>query len=204
MRTKRTKAELLQLLADQRAALAASCQSYDKGNEWEAARIANSIFTLVHDGGSIISILSQLGIRGSLRFISSGHGDEPNNAMAGIPLVGFSLQRDGGSKTVPLCALGLERDRKAQFPNWWAKELIYQDDQFQLTRRRLVFSLRHQDGGSHVGELTDEAYIRLKTKEIGFVRFNDEPMVAMYALTATMRQIAWEVTKTLDDYGSIQ
>jgi hypothetical protein len=205
--TKRSRAELIQLLAEQRLALAASCESYDKGNDWEAARLATTIFTLVHDGGSINSVLTQLGVRGSLRFFSSGTEVNPKTLTASAPLVMFRAQlaATAKSKAVPLLDGGPPGlTRRTQFSTWWAQESIYKDGQSELTRRRLIFALRHQDGGGHVGELTDEAYVRLKTQAICLLQVNDEPDVPMYALTATMRQIAWELTKTLDDYGPIQ
>src|SRR5437762_898155 len=42
VRSKRPTAELVRLLKEQRHALAASCENYDKGNEWEAQRLATS------------------------------------------------------------------------------------------------------------------------------------------------------------------
>src|SRR5258708_10006160 len=59
----RPRAELIELLKHHRQALAASCTSYDSGNEWEAARLATTVFTLVHDGGSIISLLTRPRLR---------------------------------------------------------------------------------------------------------------------------------------------
>jgi hypothetical protein len=69
---KESKAELVQLLNEHRQALAASCEAYDGGHEWEAARLATTTFTLVHDRGAIRSLLTQLGLKASLRFVSSG------------------------------------------------------------------------------------------------------------------------------------
>lgn len=57
---KRPREELIGLLKGQRGALAASCKGFDAGEEWEAERLATTIFTLVHDGGPIFSLLGQL------------------------------------------------------------------------------------------------------------------------------------------------
>jgi hypothetical protein len=196
--SKRTREELIELLAEQRSALAASCQNYDGGNEWEAARLATTIFTLLHDGGP------QLGVRGSLRFASTAWPPvDPENLITETPLVMMRLT-DGGAKYLPKCGEGPFAPRRLQFPHWSADELIYRDGSFQLSRRRLVFALRHQEGGSHIGELTDEAYIRFKTKAIwSFGRGVGPPEPVYGAVAATMRQLAWEVMETLTQLGEV-
>jgi hypothetical protein len=204
----RPRAELIQALTEQRAALASSCEGFDSGKEWEAARLATTIFTLVHDGGSIVSLLSQLGIRGSLRFVSSGMLI-PGNLLNEHPLVGIQMNNDPvpSIKALPLCT-GMPPEeipiRHTQFPHWWAEELIFRQQGVELTRRRLVFALRHQDGGGHVGELTDPSYVRIKTSPVWIGQISGQPDEPLYAMTGSVRQIAWEITKTLDDYGPVQ
>jgi hypothetical protein len=69
----RPREEVLDALNQQREALIASCKSYDEGNRWEALRLATAVYIIVHDGGrNSKSILTQLGLRGSLRFVGSG------------------------------------------------------------------------------------------------------------------------------------
>jgi hypothetical protein len=73
-----------------------------------------------------------------------------------------------------------------------------------LTRRRLVFALRHQDGGGHVGTLTDDAYVRLKAGGGWFGGVSDRPPEPLInGVTATMRQVGWEVTETLKMLGDV-
>jgi hypothetical protein len=94
--------------------------------------------------------------------------------------------------------------KMAQFESWWSKEDIYDSGGMHLTRRRLVFALRHQDGGSHVGELTDPAYVRLKAGA-GFSgnATDGSARQLVEAANATMRQVAWEVTETLKELGEV-
>lgn len=212
MRPKRPRAELIQLLADQRRALEASCEAYDAGKEWEAARLATAIFTLVHDGGSITSLLTQLGLRASLRFLSSGRYEHPEDGakvlLESPPLVSLRAKDDGTFECIPKFALRRPVVKPVQFETWWAKESVYRahdvSGELDLTRRRLIFSLRHQDGGGHVGELTDDLYVRLK-RGAGWLSGKDlnslEPLAL--AAAATMRQVAWEVVETLTGLGEI-
>lgn len=211
MRAKRPRGELIQLLSEQRQALAASCEGYDKGNEWEAARLATAVFTLVHDGGSIVSLLTQLGLRSGLRFVSTGRYPSPPNmevAFSSPPLTGF-MGGLGGMRCVPRFVGGKDPPPTlVRFETWWTKEDVERSHSAgapQLTRRRLVFALRHQDGGSHVGELTDSAYVRLKAGAGMFGNSADgSPRAMIEAASAAMRQMAWEVTETLEQLGEIK
>jgi hypothetical protein len=95
-----------------------------------------------------------------------------------------------------------------QFPTWWEKEFIFRDgDRYQLTRRALVFSLRNQDGGSHVdARLTDEAYVRFSKENIStpVAVFSDLQHKAILGdEQASMRQVAWELLKSLDTLGEV-
>jgi len=198
----RPRAELIELLKHHRQALAASCTSYDSGNEWEAARLATTVFTLVHDGGSIISLLTRLGLRASLKFISSSHEINPKNLLADTPLIMMKMTTGQHANYLPTLGDVPFSTGPIQFPKWWEKELIYRDGNFDLTRRRLIFALRHQDGGGHVGDLTDTAYVRLKTEAIWYSQVGENPPQPIYgAVAATMRQVAWEVTETLKAVG---
>jgi hypothetical protein len=112
-------------------------------------------------------------------------------------------------RCVPQFTLGhVEPPTIVQFETWWTKEDIektHPSGAPELTRRRLVFALRHQDGGSHVGELTDSAYVRLKAGAGMFGNSADgTPRAMIEAASAAMRQIAWEVTETLEQLGEVK
>ncbi len=47
----RTRAETKAALQDQLKMIAASCGAYDKGEKWEATRLAVSVYVVVHDRG---------------------------------------------------------------------------------------------------------------------------------------------------------
>jgi len=213
VRAKRPRAELVQLLVEQQQALASSCEGYDKGNEWEGPRLATAIYTLVHDGGSITSLLTQLGLRSGLKFVCTGRDNPfPNMqfAYSSPPLIGF-VGTPTGMRFVPQCTLGLPTPPAtlAQFDAWWTKESIFDEPKrsggTDLTRRRLVFALRHQDGGGHIGELTDDSYVRLKAGAGVSTSIKGGPLRKMVeAANATMRQVAWEVTETLNQLGEVK
>jgi hypothetical protein len=200
---KRSKEELLTSLQVQLKAIDASCRAYDDGDKWEAIRLANSAYILLHDGGKKVrSILTQLGIRAPIRFVASGHPNHPGNKVRELTLLMIQIGPEG-AKHIPRLDQGPTPPRLVQFHTWWENEKIYRDpDGFFLNRRRLVWALRDQEGGAHLdAEVTDPAYIRLsRDRRRAFVAIengNERPM--MEAELATMRQVAWELQRTLTD-----
>jgi hypothetical protein len=114
----------------------------------------------------------------------------------------------GGIRFVPRFSLEVPLDPPTyvQFSTWWVKESIYTvpGGAGELSRRRMVFALRHQDGGGHIGQLTDDLYVRLKAGGGYFTSGPNGASIPMpAAIPATMRQIAWEVEETLKEIGEI-
>jgi hypothetical protein len=205
-KSKRPREELLHLLKGQIRALEASAKNFDAGEEWESGRLATTIFNLVHDGGPIISLLSQLEVKDSLKFVSSGRMPQiygipaPTVATPSLLIVRMDSK---GARFVPKLGDGPPTYKSLPFEHWWKNELIYQEvASGQLNRMRLVYALRHQDGGSHIGALTDEIYVHLKKGASWQLTHSDgksEPVSNLVA--ASMRQVAWEVTETLKQLG---
>ncbi|MGY3130882.1 hypothetical protein ACVWZM_001564 [Bradyrhizobium sp. USDA 4501] len=205
---KRPRDELIQKFKNQVKALDASAASYDAGEHWEAERLSSAVFTLVYDHGSIASLLSQLGVKDELGFVSSGgvntrHGlGAPDIAFPSLLIFeagpggrGFVPQLGDG----PRLGSGPPDYSRIPFEDWWKNQLIYlQKVGGQLNRERLVCSFRHRDGGGHVGALSDGTYIHLKEGSGWQYHHDDgrvEPMPNI--IPALMRQVAWEVRQTL-------
>jgi hypothetical protein len=126
----RTPEETQKAFEAQYKAIQSSCKAYDSGETWEAMRIATAVHTLVHDHGkNYVSILTRMGIRGSLRFMSSGRvrGD---GELAWSPLVRAKMA-DSGNEYEPMLGLGPQESRNnvwtheyIQFHQWWEKEVL--------------------------------------------------------------------------------
>ncbi len=201
MSWQKSKDEILVALKNQILALVASSNSFDAGNAWEAARIAAIVHILVHDSGRTKSLLTQLGVRGSARFVSSGSLHRPGNLLRHEQLIAFRLDASGG-KYIPLLSSGPHQSRDVQFHTWWEKEHIFAYPKGNyLTRKRLVFSMRNQDGGAHSDTaLTDAEYARLSRTEkdnwIISIGGGEERVTGAHL--AAMRQIGWEIEQTID------
>lgn len=198
----RPRAELIAQLANQRKALGASAENYDRGEKWEAQRLATTVYTLVHDGGrNSQSILTQIGIRGSLRFISSGRPVDHRNLADEHPLV---MMQIGGENSgyVPRLGESSNENRNVQFDRWWTSDLIYRSREKTLSRRELVFALRDKEGGSHFDpQLNDDGYLAMTRDATRgwYVTTDNGPSARLLGLElASMRQVAWELIESLN------
>ena len=203
----RTRHETVDALETQLLALRASCDSYDRGNKWEAMRLASSVYIMLHDGGKRNkSILTQLGIRDKIRYISSARPIDPRNLMSEHSLVGLHFVKDAAGARAEYIPM-LEKSmlfvslREEPLSRWFAEGIVRDASRRILTRKNLIYSLRDQDGGSHFDEeLTDDAYIGIsRDNSMGMHVFDgakSEP-VSPFPHLASMRQVAWEIDRTI-------
>lgn len=207
---KKSQSDLLAALAEERAAIRNSCVNYDAGQLWEAKRLASSVYKLVKDGkGNNKSLLGQLNLNPKLKYITSSKGIK-DGVWPKLPLVNLFMG-DNCVSYIPIYInnFNAENIKRVSFSTWW-DEPIYQEmtgsslgylnrGRF-FSRKNLVHAMRDQDGGAHWdGTLTNEIYCKLAIKgETGFESVVDGVKVPSNAHLATMRQIAWEMEKTLE------
>jgi hypothetical protein len=186
----------------QRRALEASCRSYDAGEKWEALRLATHTYTLVHDHAKKSrSVLTQLGAMDGLKFVSACGTPPPRLIGQWNPLVVIHMLADRPSEYLPKLDEVTVPITMVSFKQWWERDIIFKDSAVSLTRKRLVFALRNQDGGSHLDEeLRDPGYVELAKVSRTFAKRPDHaPQFLLEAESAIMRHVAWELTKTLVD-----
>jgi hypothetical protein len=84
----RTRGELVSALNNQLKAIKASSAAFDEGEAWEATRLAVAVYVILYDGkGRTVSLLSQLGIKEKIPFVSTSVPANPNGLVAEMPLV---------------------------------------------------------------------------------------------------------------------
>lgn len=205
---KRSPDEVRAAFQVQHKALVASSNAYDSGDLWEALRLATTVHTLVHDGGkNNRSLLSQMGVRASMRFLAAGHDiSESRNALPDTPLVLMRISSGGDACYVPrLDDMPPAGPRWLQFGKWWEQDLIFRsgDGTHRLTRKKLVFALRNQEGGSHFdAELNDPNYIEMAHGKTWTVVRSDGMQGELRQVElATMRQVAWELLASMEQAG---
>ncbi|MBX3496619.1 MAG: hypothetical protein KF769_10285 [Parvibaculum sp.] len=198
--------ELKMALERQLKALAASCKAYDEGERWEALRLATTIHILVHDGGkNNKSLLTQLGIKDRVTFIASGRPVDPENLVADTPMVMLRISSGEHATYLPALEGHADQHRHVTFGEWWERDLIFRsgDNKHRMTRKKLTFALRNQDGGAHYDEaVEDPNYIEMTHGKtwISVSADGTERPIRELEL-ASMRQVAWEFFESLKISG---
>jgi hypothetical protein len=102
-----TRPELLDLLCEQLRFLSNSSDSFDRGEEEEAKRLATTVRVLLHDTRANHSLLHQLKLKHLLQMLDTADEDDPQNPMPFNGLVGFMTQSvEGKSAAVEFNLLG--------------------------------------------------------------------------------------------------
>jgi hypothetical protein len=186
--------------------------AYDRGHRSEAPNIAKEVFNFVYDHGGTTSVLTQLGLRGALAFVSTVEKPPPDKVPLGAVLVSPDLRlvddyywpdamdllpRLGeGAPTVLLPVEG-----------WLAETVLAWHGRGTITRMELLKFTRDTAGGGHVAakhhrnpsndkllEMLRGAWLFLQQRMPDGTARGPEPEVIAWA---TVRQIGWEVEETL-------
>jgi len=182
------------------AFLTRSCEAYDAGHEYEAKRIAGVLRTLLHDSRSSRSLLGQLGLKGSTRFLDSSIPINPSNLL-GTP--GLFALDDG--RWTPALDSHETYERRVSFDSWWTTPVTKLSDGTDVSRERYVLEVANTEGGAHIDPQASAIYDRL-------VALHAWPIAGVHAdgsqgqprgnqALAALRQIAHEVIRTLTASG---
>ncbi len=207
-------AELVRQLSNQLSFLKRSTSGYDAGQDAEAVRLATTVRILCHDTDGSQSLLGQLGVKATLRFVDTNWSppekrqdayEESDDAdLVMVVLFRSPLARMGGQRGYDAPLGRAVRAEPKLFEEWWEAVVVESPDA-QLSRREVVLSLAHKDGGAHVDPKIPEGdYLEVSRRRgLGTLVVNGEE-VDMNPTFAVMRQIAYEVEATLADIvGSV-
>jgi hypothetical protein len=199
--------EIEKALETQLGHLDRSCEAFDNGDKTEALRIATIIFTLVHDHGQTVSILTQAGLRAHLKFVSTAGdlmGEARHLKARHTPLLMLDTHRRP-PEFVSLAVYNRPRGlfpplKEMKFDDWW-DELIFFDDGVALTRKDLASILRNKEGGGHYDRKNNNAnYHSFSRPDI--VHVSGAGMTTVDELQfSSMRQIADEIFTTFQVQG---
>jgi|SRR5712671_2624197 len=135
-----------------------SCVAYDSGNQEEALRIAVSLRVLFHDTSQSVSLLNHLGVKSSVRILSTLETAYTKDPKTGLISIYTPMWLNWtGERTPPLD----DAERRDLIPaqEWWNEVILC--IKVKLTRSDIVLSAANQDGGAHVVAVLNE-----KTKEV--------------------------------------
>ena len=204
---RKSEGELRIELEEQIFAFRASLDGYDRGDLWEAKRIASSIYVLCFDGsGRTKSLLGMLGLLNGLKMHDTANSVIPNNidvVMVVPPTHLLSLQMGpSGTHFIPTCQRKNwdPQSVKVGFQRWWNDPIFYPASKIVLSRKNVIFTARTQDGGSHVDDRIKNLDYRI-LKTVGQISvtaggdYGSGPIGN--AIWPIIRQIGWEVDQTL-------
>lgn len=202
-------------LKQQLSFLESSCKAFDEGNEGEALRIAVVIRTLVHDTPNSKSLLEQLGLKSSIKFIDSADPIDPVptkelykgrqlmalSGMPGLFAVSMSTQ---GAKLLPRLEMAMNARGAVSFDDWWVSGCIPGENGARHSRSWLIKQMANKEGGAHVDPEINRLYSQLKQTTMGMTviagnvsGFTNSPA------DVSVRQVAWELVKSLQDAQAI-
>lgn len=199
---KQTKYELKKHLKEQIGFLRRSAESYDEGYKSEAKRLAVIIRVLLHDTGSSSSLLKQLDKK-NIMFYDTALEYDPKNLISTLGLIMMKHGPDGGEYVPPLNFGPPSRYIKGKVPfdDWWNKIVFVDKNKNIMTRKQLITNVCNKDGGSHIDPNLNKTYADItRNNSLGFnyvlngVRGDMED-----SELASVRQIAYEVLKSLED-----
>jgi hypothetical protein len=138
--------DLVQQLKRQLVFLRNSATAYDAGDVEEAVRIAVVIRVLCHDTPKSVSLLSHLGLKQTLRLVTTAKALPPElqgTIDYGELLAGVTFGADIVYNPVP------KGTPTAVCPDWWTQAVFIRDNVL-YTRRDVVLAAANKDGGAHV------------------------------------------------------
>ena len=199
-RVPQTNQDLEAHLKEQTAFLEASADSYDRGFQGEAKRLAVTIRLLVHDHGSNRALLAQLDRLHSTLFYDSGLPNAPGNLLTYSGLVVTAHTKAGAEYMPMLDNHQIGPGEWLPFTPWWETTIFVDDKRRRVSRKDLILSLANEDGGAHVDPALNATYSALTrensmnwTVTVGTIQ---HPMGPPHL--ASVRQIAHEVLKSLN------
>ena len=198
---RRSRSDLLELLAENQDFLERSAAGFDEGYEAEAKRLAVVLRVLLHDTRTSHSLLQQLGIKERMDFLDTAQPIDPMNLLPtpGLVMMRMTTSEHGNSaEYVAKLGGGATSPRQARFAGWWGNPVMKVDGTW--SRKELVLSLANQEGGAHVDPRLNERYEHLaKRNGLGWRAVSGtsvEPFRGS-AVAAAVRQIAYEVGESL-------
>lgn len=199
-----TRAELVNHLREQLAFMELSASAFDAGAESEAKRLATAIRVLVHDTGSSLSLLSQLGLKAQLTYIDTAEPINPHNLLPTPGLVTMQVTAGvGGAYVAPLGILSPPRIKpNTPFHAWW-NETVTKIGSVEYSRKDFVLTVANKEGGAHVNPKLDRRWAELTRDNALAFMYAEEPDIEKPferdPALASVRQITYELSRTLKE-----
>lgn len=198
--------EFINHLREQMGLLEASATAFDAGTTYEGTRLATTMRILLHDTPRQMSLLTHLGVKLDLRYLSTGSVADlpisPDLPDGGILEASILAPIRIGSATAPDGHFAPLDTGHVQdwlpFYEWWTAEVI-STHLGGFTRKDVVLSLADKDGGAHIDAKLPGKYANLRRFGHGWsiTKGNGEIVPPGSPVLATARQIAYETDTSI-------
>lgn len=194
--------DLREHLKEQIYFLQSSAKLYDLGNEIEAKRMATVLRVLLFESpnpkSKSKSLLGQLHLRRSMKFVSTAQPYQSNNLLTQQCLLSMEFSND------KLIFHPLFENTTAHLVSVteWGSQIVLTDSKRKTYRRKdLIDLLANKDGGAHVDAEIPDELSPLKSENIsGWIVTSSngsEKPPDNNVVYASMRQIAFEMLQSL-------
>lgn len=173
-RRPRQPGEIAQILEEQLMMLKDRCDAYYAGKSHEAKAASGHLYVLLHDHGkSAQSVLTQVGQKQSTRYLDS--------RMRG------TLTLNSAKGAWPWTVIPMRHHKNSDFfdfDEWWTDQpfhILRKDVVF--TRKELIETIRHREGGGHVDPMTEKRIAALKQTRSPWrrsIRENEDGSAELY------------------------
>lgn len=202
---RRDPLEVLAVARHQVEFIESSCLQFDSGRTHFALQLATNVRTLVLDGPSSPSILTQLGVKTSAPWFAGPNWQSPIDGLEGGTVLSEHSNVD-----LELSGAGLAhhaqlsepdaQSRWVSFGAWWTESVLTLDEGRSWTRERVVRDLANKSGGAHFDPVAPAALRQLELQGLGWVvetPDGERPFLES-PLPYVMRTMAHQLLVTLD------
>jgi hypothetical protein len=168
--------DLKEQLNDHKKFLERSSNDFDQGHFEEAKRIAVSVRVLVHDTKNSHSLLKQLGVKNTNKYLSTCPDFNVTMPKGATLLYSGGLALPGvPNGYIPRCMSSEPNDFASwvSFEEWWNQIVIWET---KFTRIEIILALANKDGGAHVDPKINAVYESLKKEGSGLRKLNFDPV----------------------------
>lgn len=206
---RRPQIELEQALRTRFKFLQKSAAAYDGGDHDEALRLSIDLRALLHYGQQR-PLLYELGLLKRLQYVdSSSRLDQPPGIIVdsggGLTILQIEVGADGIASrgvTVPRCyGPQPESLRTKSYGPWWKSDLVVTSETGDLHSRMFVVTEMANTEAAHTDAYLDGDYRALQPRPSTWALVRSDGTrgeIPSEVARASVRQVAWEMVKTLE------
>ncbi|MGX7051418.1 hypothetical protein [Leuconostoc palmae] len=148
-------------------------ENYDKGNFESIRRSSVTLRMLFYNSINSHSILDQLVDTSKLKILNTFLIEKNDSCYFGdvylVQKIGTVLDKNKIYTTfIPDDLTIMSTGKKISFKDWWSGKIFFMNEGTEITRHKLITVMANQDGGAHVDDSVDSAYLNISRGNTGY------------------------------------